>query len=507
MISSSKPAAAQTANTLAEMIEAFIKPSCFREYDFRGKIGADINLLGFRLLGQGLGTQLKRKYPAVANPTVVVGHDYRSYAPGCKHAVVSGLMNAGCTVVDIGLALSPTAYWAQVKLNTHGVAMITASHNPNGWAGVKMGLQPRLTHHTAEMEELKNIVLNGESKTASGGSYSERFDMAAQYKQSFTELFKPFTHPLKVVVACGNGTAGAFVPEVLRNFGVDVIERHCTPDYTFPHFNPDPENMVFMNDLGTAVRENNADIGLAFDGDGDRIGVVGKNGEPVFNDKIGLIIARYLAKKYVGAKFVVDVKSTGLFSIDPLINTSGGSADYWKTGHSHIKRRVAELKALAGFEKSGHFFFAPPVGEGYDDAVLSALWLLHILNAQNTTLEKLLAELPTTHQTPSYHPTCADDVKYGVVEKLTTAYQQAAHAKENVAGQPIAAVITVNGVRVVLADGTWGLIRASSNIPSLVVVAESPTSAHARDAMGHDLQTRMAKFPEIGMLNDPNTAH
>ena len=225
-----------------------------------------------------------------------------------------------------------------------------------------------------------------------------------------------------------------------------------------------------------SVKENNADIGFGFDGDGDRVGVIDNEGNEIFSDKIGLLIARNLSNSHKNSKFIVDVKSTGLYSTDEVLKQNQCKTLYWKTGHSHIKRKVYNEKALAGFEKSGHFFFNQPLGYGYDDGINSAIQVCHLLDNQDKKLSEIIKELPTTYQSPTMAPFCKDDEKYNVVDEMVKEFTKIKEQKIKIDNQEIKEIITVNGVRFSFDDGSWGLIRASSNKPSLVVVTESPTS-------------------------------
>jgi len=281
---------------------------------------------------------------------------------------------------------------------------------------------------------------------------------------------------LKVVVACGNGTAGIFAPKVLNKIGCEVVELDCNLDYNFPKYNPNPEDIKMLQAISEAVKKNKADIGFGFDGDGDRVGIVDNNGNEIYSDKVGLLIARNLAPNYNNKKFIVDVKSTGLFTKDKVLLENNCETIYWKTGHSHIKRKVNEVKALAGFEKSGHFFFNQPLGNGYDDGINSAIQVCHLLDNKNKKISEIINELPKTYQTPTMAPFCKDEEKYQVVESLVKEVQNLKTNNTKIDDQKIADILTVNGVRFSLEDGSWGLIRASSNKPSLVVVTESPTS-------------------------------
>jgi phosphomannomutase/phosphoglucomutase len=450
-----------------------INPNGFREYDARWIFEKDIDLEGIEALGKGLGTQiiinLRKK-----NPRIVVGHDYRSYSEKIKTALKKGLIYTGCFVEDIGLALSPTVYFAQFNLESDAVAMVTASHNENGWTGVKMGIEKGLTHAPEEMNELKKITLNRNFLQGSG-----KETIIDNFKQIYINDLvskNKINKKIKAVVACGNGTAGAFAPEILKKIGCEVIELDCNLDFTFPKYNPNPEDLKMLHEIAKTVKKHKADIGFGFDGDGDRVGVVDNNGNEIFSDKIGLLIARNLSNKYQNSKFIVDVKSTGLFDRDKVLLKNKCKTIYWKTGHSHIKRKVNNEKALAGFEKSGHFFFNTPIGYGYDDGINSAIQVCHLLNATDKKISEIINELPTTYQTPTMAPYCKDDEKYRVVESLVQKIEILKKTKIKIDGQIITKILTVNGVRFSFEDGSWGLIRASSNKPSLVVVTESPTS-------------------------------
>jgi phosphomannomutase/phosphoglucomutase len=307
---------------------------------------------------------------------------------------------------------------------------------------------------------------------------------------------------LKVVCACGNGTAGAFAPQVLEAIGCEVVPLDCELDHRFPKYNPNTEDMKMLHAMRDEVLRVKADIALGFDGDGDRCGVVDNEGEEIFADKVGVMLARDISAQHSGATFVADVKSTGLFMTDPVLRKNGARTDYWKTGHSYMKRRVNEIGAVAGFEKSGHFFFNEPLGRGYDDGLVTAIAVCDLLDHNpGQSLADLKNALPRTWGSPTMSPHCDDEAKYGVVDRITEQYQEAAAKGGSVAGQKIRDLVTVNGVRVTLADGTWGLVRASSNKPELVVVVESPTSEANMRAIFADIDARLGKFPEVGEYN------
>ena len=362
-------------NTYAFESEPMVKPTGFREYDARWLFGKEINLMGMQALGMGLGTLIQE---LGAKPEIVTGHDFRSYSASIKYALISGLLAAGCKVHDIGLAVTPMTYFAQFDLDVPCVAMVTASHNDNGWTGVKMGANRPLTFGPDEMTRLKEIVLGAKFKLGGGGAYEFVSNFADRYIADLTKHPK-LKRKLKVVVACGNGTAGAFAPRVLEAIGCEVVPLDCELDYTFPKYNPNPEDMKMLHALADEVKRTKADVGFGFDGDGDRCGVVDDEGEEIFADKIGVMLARDISALHKNALFVVDVKSTGLFMTDPVLIKNGAKTEYWKTGHSYMKRRANELGALVGFEKSGHFFFNKPFGRGYDDGLVSAIAICDML--------------------------------------------------------------------------------------------------------------------------------
>jgi phosphomannomutase/phosphoglucomutase len=495
----SAPRADLKPNTLAYENGPLVKATGFREYDARWLFGPDINLLGIEALGLGLGTYIQE----LGQTKIVVGHDFRSYSLSIKNALILGLMSAGCEVLDIGLAVSPMAYFAQFDLDAPCVAMVTASHNENGWTGVKMGAQKPLTFGPDEMGRLKEIVLGGTWKEKPGGKLVH-VDGVMQRYIADTASRVQLTRPLKVIAACGNGTAGAFAPEALRQMGVaEVVEMDCELDYTFPKYNPNPEDQVMLHAMSKAVKELGADVCLGFDGDGDRCGVVDDEGEEIFADKIGLMLARDLSELHPDATFIVDVKSTGLYITDEILKKNGAKTVYWKTGHSYIKRKTAELGALAGFEKSGHFFFNAPIGRGYDDGLVAAAAILAMLDRNpGKKLSDLKKALPVAYTSLTMSPHVGDEVKYGIVDKVVKEYEDLFAAGGSILGRKIQSVLTVNGVRVTLDDASWLLVRASSNKPEMVVVVESTRSDEDMRALfREEVKPRLAKYDGVGAYN------
>ncbi|MFD1911988.1 phosphomannomutase/phosphoglucomutase [Halodurantibacterium flavum] len=490
-----KPIPSVTPNTWSFLRDAMIAPTGFREYDARWKYPQEINLPGMTALGLGLGTQMHKRG---LEPVIAVGNDYRDYSLAIKNALVLGLMQAGIHVKDIGPALSPMAYFAQFHLDVPAVAMVTASHNPNGWTGVKMGFDRPLTHGPDEMAELRDIVMGGLGETRAGGRYEFVDGVKEAYLDDLAGDFK-LSRPLKIVCATGNGTASAFAPELLRRLGAEVVPLHNELDYTFPNYNPNPEALEMLHDMAHAVKASGADLALGFDGDGDRCGVVDDEGEEIFADKVGVIMARDLIKIYPGSTFVADVKSTGLFASDPVLKEHGAKADYWKTGHSHMKRRVREIGALAGFEKSGHYFLSGAIGRGFDCGMRVAVEICKLMDRNpEMKFSDLRKALPVTYSSPTMSPYCADGEKYQVLERLVEKLVARADEGGTLGGRKIETVVTVNGARVILDNGGWGLVRASSNTPNLVVVCESPESHDELRAIFEDIDAVIRTEPSVG---------
>ena len=469
-----------------------IDPYGFREYDARWLYPKNINDAGIKEVGKGFGSQIIK---TKKNPIVTVGYDYRSYSEEVKNNFVDGLISTGCNVVDLGLCLSPTIYFSQFDLNSDAIAMITASHNENGWTGIKMGIKKGLTHCYDEMKELKDIVLK--KKFEIGKGTIKKID---NYKSKYIENLSKnkINKQLKVVVACGNGTAGIFAPEILRNIGCEVIELDCNLDFTFPKYNPNPEDLKMLHEIAQCVKQNNADVGFGFDGDGDRVGVIDELGNEIFSDKIGLLLARNISNSYPKKKFIVDVKSTGLYENDEILKKNKCETIYWKTGHSYIKRKVNEDNAIAGFEKSGHFFFNQPLGYGYDDGINSAIQVCKLIDTEQQKLSKLLETLPKTYQSPTMGPYCKDEEKYEVIEELTKKILKIKKTGQRINNVEINKILTVNGIRFSLSDGSWGLVRASSNKPSLVIVTESPTSDDRMKKIFYFIDSLLQESGKIG---------
>jgi phosphomannomutase/phosphoglucomutase len=473
--------------------KTLITDNGFREYDVRWILGEEINPNGFLVLGRAYGTYVQE---VLGEERVVVGYDFRSYSQNLSRSLVVGLLSTGIHVLDIGLALTPMVYFAQHHLKTKGATMITASHNENGWTGIKLANGLSSTLGPRGIIEFKEIVKRNNFSTGKGiyETYDDVYDFYAKDLLGQEKL----SRPLKVVLAAGNGTAGRFGPSVFKSLGCDLIEVDCDADWDFPNHNPNPEDISFLKNISETTLKHNADLGIGVDGDGDRIGVVDDRGHEIYSDKLGLLLSRWICKSHPGRTIIIDVKSTGLFSDDQVLRDTNTQVVMWKTGHSYIKQKVSELNAIAGFEKSGHFFFNEPFGRGYDDALLSAVILLRFLDDVGVSVSKMIDDLPKTWQSPTIGVFCPDKEKYQVVDDITKQFAEDYEKRNTIAGSVIKDIITVNGVRFVFENDSWGLIRASSNKPSLVLVAESRKSEGELYDIMEFMQQRLGKTGNIG---------
>ena len=448
---------------------------------------------GFYVLGRAYGSYIQTQY---GERRVVVGHDFRYYSQECCRSLILGLLSSGADVLDVGLATTPLVYFAQYCYEAKAAAMITASHNENGWTGLKLAKGLSSTFEPGDISGFKNVVM-GREFLSGNGHYEIAEGVFDRYCEDILSHGR-LSEPLRVVIAAGNGTAGRFAPSLIEALGCEVIPLDCTADWNFPNHNPNPEDVAFLHGISHKTVETQAALGIGIDGDGDRIGVVDGRGREIYSDKLGLLLARWLCRKEGGRPVVIDVKSTGLYYADPVLKAAHAKVITWKTGHSYIKAKVAETDALAGFEKSGHWFFNRPFGRGYDDALLSAALLLRFLSQSGQPLAELVDALPVTFQSPTLGAFCPDDVKYQVVDEVTRQYQEDYRRGERIAGHAIKELIEVNGIRFVLDDESWGLVRASSNKPSLVVVGEARSSAAELREIVEHIQRRLAATGKVG---------
>jgi phosphomannomutase/phosphoglucomutase len=452
-----------------------IERTMFREYDIRGRVNQkELNGDTGELIGKAYGTFLRRR--SIENS--VVGYDSRLGSEEVKDGFVTGLLSTGCNVTEIGLCLTPMMYWSQYHLDIKGGAMVTGSHNPKGWTGLKLACGFSYTLIGDEIREILDSIEGGDFAVGNGERTTRSIvdewvsDLAGRVS---------IRRKLRVVVDAGNGTAGAFGPGVLRRAGIDVVEQFCELDPEFPNHEPDPAQREAVEALGERVRKERADIGFGFDGDGDRLGVVDENGAVIWPDRYMILLARQVLAKEPGGKVIFDVKSSQALEED--IAAHGGKPIMWKTGHSYIKAKLHEEKALLAGEMSGHIFFVENF-YGFDDGIYAALRFAEYVSQQEKTVSQIIEETPYYVSTPTIDVDCPDDKKYQVVEKLTEEFKR-----------DFDKVVDINGARVVFEDG-WGLVRASSNLPILVLRFEAKTAARLEELKSL-FRKYMDKYPEI----------
>ncbi len=421
----------------------------FREYDIRGIVGEVLNEQVVEEIGKAFGTMISMN----GGKTVSVGMDCRTTSPSLSKALINGINSTGINVLDIGLVTTPIVYFSLFNTDVDGGVMVTASHNPGEYNGLKLCIGKESLFGEG-IQELRAIAEKKEFKKGSGST--KKIDLLEEY---FNYLLNnlDIKSGIKVVIDCGNGTGGLTAPEILKRFGCEVIELYTNLDGTFPNHHPDPTVEKNLQDLIRTVTENNYDIGLALDGDADRIGVVDENGEIIWGDMLVLIYSLDVLKNNTGSTIVGDVKcSSNLFS---GIEKAGGKPIMWKTGHSLIKNKIKQENAALAGEMSGHIFFNDKFF-GYDDALYAGLRLLEIITKSGKKVSELLSDIPKTYSTPEIRFDCPDDLKFKVTEIVKTKLQN-----EN-------KIIDIDGVRVEYPDG-WGLVRASNTQPALVLRFEA----------------------------------
>jgi len=428
-----------------------LQPGIFREYDIRGIAGKDVDEDGVRDIGRGIGSYLKRR----GATSITVGRDCRLTSDDYGRLVIEGLTTTGCHVTDIGTCTTPMSYFSIRHLEKEGSVMVTASHNPPEYNGFKVCLGADSVYGD-QLQEIYRIIAEGRFEQGEGSVAT--CDIRPDYIAYVTGSIS-LARPLKVGVDAGNGTAGPIAVPIFEKLGCEVIDIYCDMDGSFPNHEADPTVLKNMADLVALIKEKKLDVGIGFDGDGDRIGVVDHEGNLVFGDKLMIIFAREILSRKPGAVFISEVKCSKTMYDD--IEQHGGQAIMWKTGHSLIKQKMKEEKADLAGEMSGHMFFSDRY-LGYDDAVYAACRLLEILAATGKTIPELLTGVPETFSTPEIRVECPDNIKFDVVAKVTAYFRE----REK--------VIDIDGVRVLFDDG-WGLVRASNTQPALVLRFEAMT--------------------------------
>lgn len=449
--------------------------SIFREYDIRAVVDVDLTDEEVTTLGQAFGTFLRDRQVTSA----VLGWDSRASSPRWRDRMTEGLIKTGIHVIDIGQVTTPIFYFARIHFDQPAGVMITASHNPAEFNGFKLAYGPA-TIYGEDIQEVRRIMERGEFAEGRG-SRTEANPVPA-YLTMLKEKIRLGPRRPKVVVDCGNGTPSLFAQDVMKAFGVEAIPLYCTPDPTFPHHHPDPVVAKNLTDLIAAVKREGADLGVAFDGDGDRIGVVDETGEIIWGDRLMVLYWREIAPKYPGTPAIIEVKCSQ--TLYDEVARLGAKPLFYKTGHSLIKAKMREMGAVFTGEMSGHMFFADEY-YGYDDAFYAAGRLFRILSETDAPLSRLLADVPHLPATPEIRIDCPDEQKMAVVASLQKTYQSRSDVS----------VIDVDGLRVVFPYG-WGLIRASNTQPALVARAEADTEEHLK-MITEDFDQALRQFPFV----------
>lgn len=450
-----------------------INPQIFRAYDVRGVVGRDLNDDVARLLGQGYGTYVRR---VLGGTRVVVGHDNRTSSPDLSAALTAGLRAAGCDVTGVGMVPTPGLYYAAYHLRMAGGVMVTASHNPVQYNGFKL-CKGYFTLADAEIRAVRDLISAGDFASGRGGV--EQVDILPAYLAAIKGGIN-IRRPLKVVVDAGNGVAGVVAPRLLRDLGVDVIELYCELDATFPHHLPDPQMPENVVDLRERVLAEGADLGLAYDGDADRIGAVDEQGRQLSADLLMVLFARQVLAEHAGATVIFDVKCTQFLADD--IRARGGHPQMWKTGHSLIKERMRQVGALLAGEQSGHIFFNDR-WPGFDDGIYASCRLLEIAAASHQPFSALLADAPLLHTSPEVRVGCPDDRKFAIVSAVRDLFAERFE------------VIDIDGARVSFGDG-WGLVRASNTGPVLTLRFEARSPERLRE-IEELFREALGRFPEV----------
>ncbi len=454
-----------------------VNPRIFREYDIRGKVGIDLTPGTVNTVARAYSTYLRDRGTTHA----VVGRDNRLSSEAFRDAVVSGLTSSGIDVTDIGLVITPLFYFSRVLYGIDGGIMVTGSHNPPEDNGFKLA-KDFATLYGSQIQEIREIAEQG--RFCSGRGQVAHSDPREEYFRAILDRVTLGPHRLKVALDCGNGTASAFAPDLLRGLGCDLVQLYCESDGTFPHHFPDPVKKENLKDLTALVRETRADLGISFDGDADRIGVIDDTGSILWGDVLMAIYWREVLAKHPGAQAIIEVKCSQ--ALVEEVERLGGRPFFYKTGHSLIKAKMKEIGAVFCGEMSGHMFFADEY-YGFDDALYAACRLLRILSNQERMLSEMVGEIPRYVSTPEVRVACPDEKKFDVVAAVTKRLEQEHE------------VIDVDGARV-LAFGGWGLVRASNTQPALVLRCEARDEA-ALDRIKALLEGELSRFPEVERIS------
>lgn len=446
-----------------------ISEKIFREYDIRGIVGKDIDRDTACSIGKAFACFLKKKEPNARR--VSVGRDVRNSSDALADGLIEGIRDSGIDVYNIGVCPTPLQYFSIFHLNTDGGIMITGSHNPPEYNGFKISIG-KDTIHGCDIQRLKEIILKGEGTVSKNRGNIKQYDIITAYRDYVLKEFSYLNDVsrfkrLKIVVDAGNGTGGLVAPEILSKIGCDVIPLYCEPDGNFPNHHPDPTVVEYIQDLIAKTKELGADMGVGYDGDSDRIGVVDKDGSIVWGDQLMIILSREILKKKKGEKIIADVKCSQLFFDD--VKGHGGIPIMWKTGHSLIKQKMRDEGAVIAGEFSGHIFIKDRY-LGYDDAIYTTLRLVEIMKNTGSDIKGLLSDIPKMYYTPEIRIDCPDEIKKDVVKRIVSRFT--GYKENGGSAYSIRDVNTIDGVRVTFENG-WGLLRTSNTQPVVVMRVEA----------------------------------
>jgi phosphomannomutase/phosphoglucomutase len=429
-----------------------VHPRIFRQYDVRGIVGQDLTDSVVEELGKGYGAYMRRQ----GKKKVSVGYDARPSSPSFCEALTKGILSTGADVVDLGMLPTPTFYFSLFHLDVDGGVMITGSHNPPEFNGFKLAVGGA-TIYGDEIQRVRQIIEGADYPEGDGRL--EQQDVKPAYLDTLKERIGPFQKKLRLVVDAGNGVAGMFCPQILQDLGAEAHGLYCEVDGTFPNHHPDPTVPANLTDLIANVLQENANMGMAYDGDGDRLGVVDEHGNIIWGDQLLILFSREILARLPGAPIIFEVKCSQ--ALPEEIERAGGVPIMWRTGHSYIKKKMKEEHSPLAGEMSGHLFFADEY-YGYDDAIYASLRLVRLLSQSDKSIGEMLADVPKYYSTPEIRVDCPDEEKFEVVAALTQ------HFKKQYE------VIDVDGARILFGDG-WGLVRASNTQPALVLRFEART--------------------------------
>ena len=458
-----------------------LNPGIFRQYDIRGIAETDLNDAFAERLGQAYGTVIRR----AGGQKIVIGHDCRQSGIRIAAAFQRGVNRSGIHVIHIGMAPTPLVYFSLHQLPVAGGVAITGSHNPPAWNGFKLCLGHQ-SMFGEQIQDLRRLMETGDFEEGSG--QVETLDMGPKYQTWMVENLTPLSRPMRVVVDAGNGAGGILAGTLYRALGAEVIELFCEPDGRFPNHHPDPTVESNLAHLKAAVAEHKAELGIAFDGDADRIGAIDHQGRVVWGDQLLLFFGRAILAQQPGARFVGEVKCSRVLYDE--LRKAGGIVEMWKVGHSMIKARMKETGAVLAGEMSGHLFFADRYF-GYDDAVYAGARLMELVVQEKMSLADMLDGLPETYTTPELRVACSDQHKFAVIERAVSWFK----ARYS--------VIDVDGARIDFPNG-WGLIRASNTQPVLVMRFEAD-QPELVDEYRSEVEAWLKVYaPEVDLEADPN---